>query len=124
VFAAFTHPGQLVKWWGPAGFTIPSVDFTAQVGERYRIKMQPPDGDAFHLAGEFREVEPPERLVYTFVWEEADPDDVETLVTLSFGDLGQSTEVALVQAAFKTEARRALHRDGWSESLDKLARLF
>jgi uncharacterized protein YndB with AHSA1/START domain len=49
-----------------------------------------------------------------------DPDDVETLVALSFRDLGGSTEVALTQGRFKTEARLALHRDGWTDSFDKL----
>ena len=85
--------------------------------------MQPPEGERFYLAGQFREVDPPVRLAYTFVWEEPDEDDVETLVVLSFGDRGESTEVALTQGPFKTEARRALHRDGWTDSFDKLERL-
>ena len=65
--------------------------------------MQPPDGDLFHLTGEFREVDPPARLAYTFRWEEPDPDDRETVVTLSFGDLGESTELVLSQGPFATE---------------------
>jgi uncharacterized protein YndB with AHSA1/START domain len=85
--------------------------------------MQPPDGDSFHLTGEFREVDPPTRLAYTFVWEPPHPDDVETLVVLSLRDLGGSTDVALTQGGFKTEARRALHRDGWTDSFDRLAAL-
>jgi uncharacterized protein YndB with AHSA1/START domain len=52
----------------------------------------------------------------------ADPDDVEMLATLSFRDLGEATEVALAQGPFRTEARRALHHDGWSDSFDKLER--
>ena len=52
-----------------------------------------------------------------------DPDDVETLVTLAFRDRDGSTAVALEQGAFKTEARRELHRDGWGESFDRLERL-
>jgi hypothetical protein len=44
-------------------------------------------------------------------------------VSLSFRDLGDSTAVALTQAAFKTEARRALHRNGWGDSFEKLERL-
>ena len=123
VFAAFSDPDELVKWWGPRGFTTPSLEFQARVGKRYRIEMQPPEGDAFYLTGEFREVDPPARLAYTFVWEEPDPDDVETLVVLSFRNRGESTEVALTQGPFKTEARRALHRDGWTDSFDKLERL-
>ena len=85
--------------------------------------MQPPEGDRFYLAGEFRELDPPARLAYTFVWEDPAPDDVETVVGLSFRDLGEATEVALTQGPFKTEARRALHRDGWTDSFDKLERL-
>ena len=123
VFGAFSDASELAKWWGPEGFTIPSLDFQPRVGGRYRIEMQPPHGDPFYLAGEFREVDRPMRLAYTFVWEDPDPDDTETMVTLSFRNLGESTEVALTQCPFKTEARRALHHDGWTDSFDKLERL-
>jgi uncharacterized protein YndB with AHSA1/START domain len=122
VFAAFTDPDELAEWWGPAGFTIPSLEYRPRVGEVYRIQMRPPDGEPFFLRGEFEEVDPPSRLAYTFVWEDPDPDDVETLVALTFQDLGGSTEAALTQGPFRTEARRALHRDGWSESFEKLQR--
>ena len=122
VFAAFSAPDRLAKWWGPEGFTVPTLEFDPHVGAGYRIEMQPPDGDAFYLRGEFREVDPPARLAFTFVWEDPDPDDVETLVELSLRDLGESTEVALNQAAFRTEARLELHRSGWTDSFDKLER--
>ena len=120
VFGTFTEPDQLARWWGPAGFTVPSLEVEPRVGGGYRIEMQPPEGDAFHLVGEFREVDPPHRLAFTFVWEPPDPDDVETLVELSFLARGESTEVAFTQGAFKTEPRRELHRDGWAESFDRL----
>jgi uncharacterized protein YndB with AHSA1/START domain len=123
VFGAFTDPNELAKWWGPRGFSVPSVEFEPRVGETYRIEMRPPEGERFHLTGEFREVDPPTRLTFTFVWNPPDPDDVETLVALSFRDLGEATEVALSQGSFKTEDRCALHRDGWADSLDKLERL-
>lgn len=123
VFAAFRDPNELARWWGPQGFTVPGLRYDPRVGEPYRIEMQPPEGDPFHLTGEFREVDPPTQLAFTFIWEDPDPDDVETLVALSFRDLGESTEVALSQGPFKTEARRALHRDGWGDSFDKLVRL-
>jgi uncharacterized protein YndB with AHSA1/START domain len=123
VFAAFIDPDELAKWWGPEGFTTPSLQVEARVGASYRIEMQPPEGNPFYLTGEFRQVDPTARLAYTFIWQDPDPDDVETLVNLSFRDLGESTEVALTQGPFKTEARRALHRDGWTDSFDKLERL-
>ena len=123
MFAAFSEPSELAKWWGPQGFTTPSLEFAPRVGRHYRIEMQPPEGDPFYLIGEFREVEPPGRLAFSFVWEDPDPDDVETMVGLSFRDLDGSTEVVLTQGPFKTEARHALHRDGWTDSFDKLERL-
>ena len=123
VFAACTTPDELAKWWGPAGFSAPSVDLDVRVGGSYRIAMQPPDGDLFYLAGEFLEVDPPARLAYTFRWEDPDPDDRENVVTLSFGELGDSTELVLAQRPFATEARRALHAQGWTDSLERLERL-
>jgi uncharacterized protein YndB with AHSA1/START domain len=62
VFRAFSAPDELAKWWGPHGFTTPSLDFNPRVGGSYRIEMQPPEGDPFDLTGEFREVDPPARL--------------------------------------------------------------
>jgi uncharacterized protein YndB with AHSA1/START domain len=123
VFAAFVDPAELVKWFGPKSYTARSLEFDARVGGSFRIEMQPPEGDPFFLTGEFREIDRPGRLAYTFIYEDPDPDDVETLVRLSLRDLGESTEVAFTQGPFKTEARRALHRDGWTDSFDKLERL-
>ena len=93
------------------------------MGGPYRIEMRPPEGEPFYLKGVFRELDPPARLAFTFAWEEPDPDDVETVVELSFRDFGGSTEVALSQGQFKTDGRRELHRQGWTDSFDKLERL-
>ena len=123
VFAAFSDPDELAKWFGPAGFSVGSLDFDPLVGGSYRIEMQPPEGDHFYLGGEFRDVDPPGRLAFTFVYEDPDPDDVETLVELSFRDRDESTEVVLGQGLFKTEARRELHRVGWTDSFDRLERV-
>jgi Uncharacterized conserved protein len=123
VFAAFRDSARLAQWWGPAGFTVPSIDFSTLTGEAYRIQMQPPEGDAFSVHGVFRTVHPPERLAFTFMWDPPDPDDVDTLVDLSFEGRGDATEIALWQGDFRTEARLELHRDGWTESFDKLERL-
>ena len=123
VFEHFTDAGLLAEWWGPRGFEIPSIDFNPRAGATYRIEMRPPQGETFHLVGTFREVDPPTHLAFTFSWEPADPDDVETLAQLSFRDVDGSTEIQLEQGPFKTAARCALHRDGWADSLDKLAEL-
>lgn len=120
VFRAHTEPDLLAEWWGPAGFSAPGVELDLRVGGGYRIGMQPPDGALFHLSGEFIEIDPPARFAYTFRWEEPDPDDRETVVTFSLNDRGASTEVIIDQGVFATEARLALHQQGWTESLDRL----
>jgi uncharacterized protein YndB with AHSA1/START domain len=121
VFAACIEPERLAEWWGPAGFTSPRVEIDAREGGQYRITMQPPAGEAFHLSGEFREIERPRRLAYTFVWDPPDPDDRETVVTLTFDPVGDETRLVLDQGPFETDARYALHEDGWTETLDRLA---
>jgi uncharacterized protein YndB with AHSA1/START domain len=123
VFRACIEPEKLARWWGPRGFTTPEIDLDLRVGGGYRFGMQPPDGDLFHLSGEFLAIEPPARLVYTFRWEEPDPDDRETVVDLTFRDLGDATDLALVQSGFATEGRHALHDAGWTDSLDRLHEL-
>jgi uncharacterized protein YndB with AHSA1/START domain len=123
VFRAHVHPEWLARWWGPKGFTSPSVEFDPHVGRSYRIAMQPPTGELFYLTGEFREVDAPSRLAYTFRWEEPDPDDQETIVSVSFHDRGDSTLLTVDQGVFATESRRALHQQGWTESLDRLEEL-
>jgi uncharacterized protein YndB with AHSA1/START domain len=123
VFTMNTEPGLLAQWWGPEGFSVPSLEFDAHVGGHYRITMQPPEGEAFFLSGEFRDVDPDSRLAYTFRWEPPDADDRETVVVLSLQDLGRSTTLTVDQGNFATEPRRALHEQGWTESLDRLEAL-
>lgn len=120
IFALLTEPTALKKWWGPHGFTIPEIELDLRVGGGYRFTMQPPEGEVFHLSGEFLEVDHPGRLAYTFRWDEPHPDDRETVVRLALNAVGGTTELTLSQGEFATEERLALHRDGWTDSLEKL----
>ena len=124
VFRTLTQPAVLRRWWGPSGFTTPEIELDLQVGGGYRFGMQPPEGELFHLAGEFIEIDPPNLLAYTFWWEEPDPDDRETVVRLSLDEIGSGTRVSLSQGDFATQARLTLHTDGWTDSFVKLRRLF
>lgn len=121
VFDALVDPAALAAWWGPAGFTTPEIAVDAVVGGSYRFGMQPPDGELFHLTGHYVEIERPHRLVYTFRWEEPDPDDRDTVAELVLHETGDGTDVALTHGPFLTEARLELHRQGWTDSFDRLA---
>jgi uncharacterized protein YndB with AHSA1/START domain len=123
VFRAWTDPDELRKWWGPEGYVTPSAEVDLRVGGKYRLGMRKlPDGDIFYLSGIYREVRPPERLVYTWRWE-AKPELGETLVTVEFREVGGSTEVILTHEFFPTPQARDDHNRGWSGCLDRLAKL-
>jgi uncharacterized protein YndB with AHSA1/START domain len=120
VFGLLTEPTALVKWWGPHGFSTPEVQIDLRVGGTYRFTMQPPEGEVFHLSGEFLEIQAPYALSYTFRWDEPVPDDRETVVELSLDSLGERTKVTMTQAEFATNERLDLHRGGWADSFEKL----
>ena len=120
VFSAFVDPAQLSNWWGPAGFTVPKADLDVREGGRYRIEMQPSDGEPFWAHGEYREVEPPGRLVYTFEWDPPTPDDQTTLVTLALQPVDEGTRLVVKHGPFKTDERYALHEAGWRDTLGRL----
>lgn len=82
--------------------------------------MQPPDGEAFHLSGDFLEIDRPDRLSFSFRWDEPDPDDRETVVVLSLESVDGGTRVSLSQGEFATRDRLELHRQGWADSFDRL----
>lgn len=122
VFAASIDAEQLRQWWGPFGFTVAGVQLEALERSEYRLTMQPPEGDVFHIRGTFREVEAQRRLVYTFAYEEPDPDDQETLVTVTFEPEAAGTRLTLDQGPFRTGARLELHRVGWAQIFERLDR--
>jgi uncharacterized protein YndB with AHSA1/START domain len=83
--------------------------------------MRSPDGTDHWLGGVYREIAPPERLVFTHAWEhdEGKPGH-ETLVTVAFAEQDGKTRLTFRQAAFESVADRDSHREGWTECLDRL----
>jgi uncharacterized protein YndB with AHSA1/START domain len=65
VFKAWIEPARLAQWWGPRGFTNPVCDWDAKPGKAIYVVMRGPGGMEHPMGGEFREIIPPERLVFT-----------------------------------------------------------
>ena len=65
VWKAWTEPEHLAKWWGPRGFLCPRCELDLRVGGKLRVDMQHPDGTVRPMVGQFLEIVPPERLVFT-----------------------------------------------------------
>lgn len=122
VFRAWTNAEEIKRWWGPDAFTIPSADVDLRVGGGYRIAMQPPEGPVKVLFGTYREIQSPERLVYTWCWEH-DPERRETLVTVDFHEVEGDTEVIVTHEGFRDEKDRSDHVIGWNGSLDGMEKL-
>jgi uncharacterized protein YndB with AHSA1/START domain len=122
VFRAWIDPRHVVEWWGPEGFVITSCTMDVRPGGAWRICMRAPDGAEHWHGGVFREVVPPERLVFTHAWDEADGmPGHETLITVTFAERGQRTLLTFEQAVFESVSARDGHHGGWSECFDHLA---
>lgn len=122
LFAAWTHPDHLAQWWGAMGHTTVSHQIDVRVGGAYRVATRSLDGGVHLKRGVYREIVTPERLSFTFAWEHADGTvGLETLVTLTFEDLGARTKLTLRQAAFETIAQRDAHIVGWTSCLERFA---
>jgi uncharacterized protein YndB with AHSA1/START domain len=124
IFAAWTDPDLLRRWWAAQpDWTTPEATTDVRVGGRYRLSMQDAAGTVHTVVGEYLEVDPPRRLVYTWQWEpHGDPavgDDV-TVVQIDFVAEGSATRVMLEQRGFEGEAERDKHDHGWRGCLDNL----
>lgn len=123
VFRAWTDPARLAQWWGPRNFTAPSVDLDLTEGGRWRTCIRSEaDGTEYWSRGVYREIVAPERLVFTFAWEEPEGSPgTETLVTVVLDDEGDRTRMTFHHAAFSSAKERDSHEEGWAESFDDLA---
>jgi uncharacterized protein YndB with AHSA1/START domain len=111
VFPYFTDPARYVQWMGN------HVTLDPVPGGSYRVRMR----DGVEVAGEFVEVEPPHRLVFTWGWTHEHavaPGTTRVVVTLSAEDGG--TRVVLRHHDLPDDEQRRHHRTGWDLYLARL----
>jgi uncharacterized protein YndB with AHSA1/START domain len=118
LFDAWTKPEHLLRWWGPAGVRCADAEVDLRVGGRYRIVNALPDGTRMTIEGEFRVVEAPHRLVYT--WHLGGSES--SLVTVRFEPRDPGTEVIVTHEQIPAESVRVSHEKGWNGCLDGLVR--
>lgn len=122
VFAAWTRADLLEKWFfAEAGYRTHDVQVELAELGAYQMVITPADGgEATRIHGHFVEVEPGERLVYTWTGACAE-EQYWTLVTVSFeaSDTG-GTNLTLGHGVFRTDADRAMHEQGWLACLTAL----
>jgi uncharacterized protein YndB with AHSA1/START domain/uncharacterized damage-inducible protein DinB len=124
VFRAWTEASELTKWFHPsAEYTTRVRDLDFRVGGVYRIEMHHQSGKVSTAAGTYKEIAAPERLVFSWHWEEK-PNPEETLVTVDFRSLGDSTEVTLTHTLFSSENERTMHAHGWEGCLTVFSQVY
>ncbi len=122
VFAAWTQPETLRRWFAPGDMRVEDVRFDARAGGAYRIAMRTPDNEPFVVRGAIREIRAPEHLSMTWQWEDdaGALEGSETAVTLDFYDGDGGTELVLTHENFANAESRERHEHGWNAIFDKL----
>jgi uncharacterized protein YndB with AHSA1/START domain len=122
VFDAWTRAEHLQAWQGaPIGFTVTVSESDVRVGGGFRLCMRSADGVDHWLKGVYREITPPERLVFSHAWQGSGGQwSPETLVTITFAAAGDQTVLTLHQTGFTSVGARDGHQQGWISTLDRL----
>jgi uncharacterized protein YndB with AHSA1/START domain len=125
VFNAWTDPSQLVHWWGPKGFTNPRCEADVRPGGKIRIDMRAPDGTIYPMGGEFREITPPDRIVFISCALDADGNSIfDILNTVTFSQQEGKTILNLRAEVIRADANAPQYlagmQEGWQLSLDRL----
>jgi uncharacterized protein YndB with AHSA1/START domain len=135
VFKAWTDCERLKRWWGPKGFTAPLCKIDPRTEGVFHNCMRSPDGSDFCGKGVYREIVEPERISFTDFFVDGSGNPVpathygmspdwpqETLVTVTFAENDGQTVLTLKHSLGSVPvSERNLWRQGWNESLDKLA---
>jgi uncharacterized protein YndB with AHSA1/START domain len=119
VYAAWTDPEKIARWFAPANAKTDSVqvDIDARIGGRFRISYST-DDEYYEVGGVYREVVPNQRLVFSWAWHST--PERESQVTISLKPDGDGTLLTLHHEQFLDSAARDSHERGWTGMLDKL----
>jgi uncharacterized protein YndB with AHSA1/START domain len=129
VFEAFTRPEHLARFWGPKGMRNTACSVDLRIGGEFRVEVEGPDGNIYPATGVYREISPPERIVYAATTADDNPCGAglppRSIVTLRFEAQGGKTRLtvhAQLQSRAAVEAAIAGgFNSGWEDSFDRLA---
>jgi uncharacterized protein YndB with AHSA1/START domain len=122
VYAAWTDPEKVVKWFGPDSGPVEQAEFDVRVGGRYAVTFRTENGEQHHVSGVYREVVPNQKLSFTWAWRST--PERESLVTVLIKPDGDGSLLTLNHEKFFNEKARDDHRHGWTGCLDKLVAYF
>jgi len=121
VYAAWTDPAQMKQWFGPENVETHELVADVRVGGKFRWGLSNSEGEKMTAVGEYRELQPGKKIVFTWQWEnDEDWKNHISVVTVELDDRDGGTELRLVHEQFPNEQSRDGHNQGWNSALDKL----
>jgi uncharacterized protein YndB with AHSA1/START domain len=118
VYAAWTEPGKIAKWFGPESAAVLRAETDVRVGGRYMVVFRTGDGEEHHVSGVYREVVPGQKLAFTWAWRSM--PERESFVTILIKAEGGGSLLTLIHEQFFDEPARDRHEYGWTGALNKL----
>lgn len=124
VFSAWTEPALLEQWWaGVGGWTEARAEIDLRVGGHYLFTMRDERGSLDGIGGVYTEVSRPERLGFTWTWED-EPSVMRgsagSLVEVALHEAPGGTRLDLMHSGLATKLARELHGGGWNALLTSL----
>jgi uncharacterized protein YndB with AHSA1/START domain len=128
VFRMWTDPKHMAQWWGPHHFTNPVCELDARAGGKINIVMRAPDGAEYPMTGTFKEIRPPEKLVFIAYAQDAEGKPaLEAFTSVTFEDVGGKTRMTLfahgIGKALPALNMLAGMQAGWTQSIERLTAL-
>jgi uncharacterized protein YndB with AHSA1/START domain len=121
VYAAWTDPSQLKEWWGPESVRTRNFAAEVRVGGKYRWDLINQEDEEMSVFGEYRELIPNEKIVFTWKWDDdEDWENHNSIVTIELSDRDGGTELLLKHEQLPSEESRDRHDEGWNSVLDRL----
>jgi len=121
VFAAWTRPELMGRWFFPGSDWTVTVSSELRVGGRYELLMRDSGGVEHRQFGEYREIVPASRLVFT--WSCPELSVMDSVVTVELSDRGARTELSLVHELTPDPKIQRGHEEGWTGCLGNLEKM-
>ena len=123
IFKAWTNEQDTLMWGGPRQWPIVATKADVRVGGSYRSTLRNIDtGEELYHGGVYLEIDEPELLSFTFMWDDGHPEtNVETVITIRLEDIGNGqTKMHFHQSPFVSLSNRDGHIEGWTSAFDRL----
>ena len=123
VYAAWTDPEELKRWFGPEDVRTIDIAADVRVGGKYRWDIVREDGEKWTCLGEYRELVPGKKIVFAWKWDDDEAwKNHDSIVTIELSPRDGGTELKLTHAQLPSEESRERHHEGWTSLLDRLTK--